>query len=130
MEIKQGEKIILSAGEVESSILQKFDIRQPVFFADIYWDNLLLAMAENSIVFSELPRQNPVNRDLALIVEKSLPFETIEKAVRGSACKNCAGCNYSIFLKVKNWEGIRNPWPSALPFWIMKKPLLTKKLTG
>ena len=34
-------------------------------------------------MFSELPRQVPVNRDLALIVEKSLPFETIEKVVNG-----------------------------------------------
>ena len=83
MEFRQGDRVILTAGEVDSAILRKFDIRQPVFFADIYWDNLLQTVAENSIVFTELPRQNPVNRDLALIVEKSLPFETIEKAVRG-----------------------------------------------
>ena len=30
-----------------------------------------------------MPRQIPVNRDLALIVEKSLPFEKVEKAVNG-----------------------------------------------
>ena len=76
-------KRILSAGEVDSAILRKFDIRQPVFFADIYWDNLIQLAAENSIVFSELPKQNPVNRDLALIVEKSLAFEMVEKAVHG-----------------------------------------------
>jgi phenylalanyl-tRNA synthetase beta chain len=83
LEIKRDEKIILSAGEVDSAILRKFDIRQPVFFADIYWDNLIRLAAENSIVFLELPKQNPVNRDLALIVEKSLPFEMVEKAVLG-----------------------------------------------
>ena len=71
------------AGEVDAAILRKFDIRQPVFFTDIYWDNLLELVTGNSVVFSELPRQVPVNRDLALIVEKSLPFETIEKAVFG-----------------------------------------------
>ncbi len=83
IEIRQDDKIILSAGEVDSTILQKFDIRQPVFFADIYWDNLVDLSGRNNIVFSELPRQVPVNRDLALIVEKSLPFEKIEKAVNG-----------------------------------------------
>ncbi|HXB30503.1 MAG TPA: phenylalanine--tRNA ligase subunit beta, partial [Puia sp.] len=83
IEIRQDNKIILSAGEVDSSILQKFDIRQPVFFADIYWDNLVDLAGRKNIVFSELPRQVPVNRDLALIVEKSLPFEKIEKAVYG-----------------------------------------------
>ncbi len=83
IEIRQDNKIILSAGEVDSSILQKFDIRQPVFFADIYWDNLVDLAGRKTIVFSELPRQVPVNRDLALVVEKSLPFEKIEKAVYG-----------------------------------------------
>jgi len=81
IEIWQGEKIIFVAGEVDAAILRKFDIRQAVFFTDIYWDNLLDVITGNSVVFSELPRQVPVNRDLALIVEKSLPFETIEKTV-------------------------------------------------
>ncbi len=81
IEIRQGEKIIFVAGEVDAAILRKFDIRQPVFFTDIYWDNLLDIITGNSVVFSELSKQVPVNRDLALIVEKSLPFETIEKTV-------------------------------------------------
>jgi phenylalanyl-tRNA synthetase beta chain len=83
MEVRLGEKIIFAAGEVDAAILRKFDIRQPVFFADIYWDNLLDQIAGKTVVFSELSRQVPVNRDLALIVEKSLPFEKIEKAIYG-----------------------------------------------
>jgi phenylalanyl-tRNA synthetase beta chain len=82
LEFKEKERIILTAGEVDPAILRKFDIRQTVFFADIYWDNLLEAAKEKSVVFTELPRQNPVNRDLALVVEKNLPFEMIEKAIR------------------------------------------------
>jgi len=82
-EVKLGDRIILTAGEVDNAILRKFEIRQPVFFADIHWDQLIELAAENNIVFSELPRQNPVNRDLALIVEKTLPFETVEKALQG-----------------------------------------------
>jgi len=83
IEIKQNNLLILNAGQVDAAILKRFDIRQPVFFADIYWDNLLAIAAENSIVFSELPKQNPVYRDLALIVEQSMPFVSVEKAVQG-----------------------------------------------
>ena len=50
-----------------------------IFIGIICW----IWSAENNVVFSELPKQVPVNRDLALIVEKSLPFETIEKTVFG-----------------------------------------------
>jgi phenylalanyl-tRNA synthetase beta chain len=83
MEIKNGNRTILTAGKVDVAILQKFDIRQPVFFADIHWDELIGLAAENNIVFSELPKQNPVHRDLALVVEKTLPFETVERALQG-----------------------------------------------
>jgi phenylalanyl-tRNA synthetase beta chain len=83
MEIRSGDRIVLHAGEVDPVILRKFDIRQPVYFADFYWDTLLGVAAEKSIVFSELPKQIPVNRDLALIVEKSLPFDEVQKALRG-----------------------------------------------
>src|SRR5450432_2779169 len=102
LEIRKGEKTILVAGEVENSILRKFDIRQPVFFADIYWDNLLELSGENSIVFSELAKQVPVNRDLALIVEKSLPFEKIEKAVYGIGLQKLRGVHlFDIFESEK-----------------------------
>jgi phenylalanyl-tRNA synthetase beta chain len=36
-----------------------------------------------STEFRELPRQLPVYRDLAMIVDKSLPYENVEKAVWG-----------------------------------------------
>jgi phenylalanyl-tRNA synthetase beta chain len=38
----------------------------------------------NSIEFSELPRQLPVHRDLAMVVGKSLSYEKVEQAVRGA----------------------------------------------
>jgi phenylalanyl-tRNA synthetase beta chain len=102
LEVKQGDKIIFTVGEVDSAILRKFDIRQPVFFADIYWDNLLADAIENNIVFSELPKQVPVNRDLALIVEKSLAFETVEKAVQGIGLQKLRGVQlFDIFESEK-----------------------------
>jgi phenylalanyl-tRNA synthetase beta chain len=102
LEMKNGHQVILNAGEVDSAILRKFDIRQPVFFADIYWDNLLELNAETRIVFSELPRQNPVNRDLALIVEKSLPFETVRTAVNGIGLEKLRGLQlFDIFESEK-----------------------------
>ncbi len=81
IELKLRDKIILYAGEVDTAILRKFDIRQPVFFADIYWDNLMERAVEKTIVFTELSKQVAVSRDLALIVEKSIPFSKVEKTI-------------------------------------------------
>jgi phenylalanyl-tRNA synthetase beta chain len=82
MEVAHGKYPLLVAGEVSAAVLSRFDIRQPVYYADLNWDNLMLLALQNKILFSELPRQNPVNRDLALIVEKSLPFESVEKTIQ------------------------------------------------
>ncbi len=80
--IKKKKKLILEAGTVDPSLLARFDIRQPVYFADFNWDLVVQLAAENQVVFEELPRQLPVSRDLALVVEKSLPFTNVEKAFR------------------------------------------------
>ena len=82
MEMVHGKYSLLQAGRVSTAVLAKFDIRQPVYYADLHWDNLMLLVSQKTVRFTELPRQIPVNRDLALIVEKSLPFESVEKALQ------------------------------------------------
>jgi phenylalanyl-tRNA synthetase beta chain len=130
MEIRQGEQIILSAGEVDSAILRKFDIRQPVFFADIYWDNLLQLAAENSIVFSELPKQNPVNRDLALIVEKSLPFERVEKAVHGIGLQKLRGVQLFDIFESEKLGKDKKSLAISFTFLDNEKTLTDKEIDG
>ncbi len=82
MEVVHGKYSLLYLGQVNNSLLGKFGIRQPVYYADLNWDNLLMLASQRSLSFTELPRQLPVNRDLALIVEKSLPFESVERALK------------------------------------------------
>ena len=130
MEFRQGEKIIFVAGEVDAAILRKFDIRQPVFFADIYWDNLLDLINGNSVVFSELPKQVPVNRDLALIVEKSLPFETIEKTVFGIGLQKLRKVQlFDIFESEKLGTG-KKSMAISFTFLDHEKTLTDKEIDG
>jgi phenylalanyl-tRNA synthetase beta chain len=74
---------LLSAGLVNPSALGHFDIRQPVFFADLDWDRLLDKANPSPIQFQELPKQILVSRDLAIVVKKSLPFERVENLIEG-----------------------------------------------
>jgi phenylalanyl-tRNA synthetase beta chain len=76
------EQIAWEAGMVREPVLERFDIRQPVFFADFNWDLLLEESKANKIEFRELPKQLPVHRDLAMVVEKSLRYEAVENIVR------------------------------------------------
>ena len=79
-----GDKIkglILEAGAVKGEVLKRFDCKQELFFVDIYWDRLMELAGERAIEFRELPKQLPVYRDLAIVVDKQLSFESVEKAV-------------------------------------------------
>jgi phenylalanyl-tRNA synthetase beta chain len=62
--------------------LKRFDIKQPVYFADINWEYLVGCVPEQGVRYRELPRQLPVTRDLAMVVDKSVPYESIENTIR------------------------------------------------
>ncbi|HVS96178.1 MAG TPA: phenylalanine--tRNA ligase subunit beta, partial [Puia sp.] len=74
--------LVLEAGIVRPELLKRFDIRQEVLYADIRWDVLMELALTREIVFRGLPRQLPVHRDLAMVVDKSLSFGKVEQAVR------------------------------------------------
>lgn len=76
--------ILIEAGAVRADLLRQFDCRQELFFVDCHWDRLMELAAERPVEFRELPRQLPVYRDLAMVVDKDLPYEAVEKAVRNA----------------------------------------------
>ena len=69
------------------AVLHKFGIEQDVFYAEIEWDALYRLVAKNRVTFTEIPRTQPVGRDLALLVDKNVRFSDIEEAIRGAERK-------------------------------------------
>lgn len=75
-------KLIAEIGAVRSSLLKKFGIEQPVVYAGIDWSVLFRLTARNTVTFAELPKTQEVDRDLALLVDKSVKFADIEAVIR------------------------------------------------
>ena len=73
------EKRIILAGKVSREELNRFDIKQDVFFADISWDALLELIGSSTIIVKELPKQLPVYRDLAIVVPKTLKYGDVKE---------------------------------------------------
>ncbi|HEY0355066.1 MAG TPA: phenylalanine--tRNA ligase subunit beta [Flavisolibacter sp.] len=74
-----GEKI-LELGRVNNQLTTKFDIKQPVFFANFYWD-AVLALADKKVQFKEISKYPPVERDLAMVVPKTMKYAEIEERI-------------------------------------------------
>lgn len=71
--------VLATIGQVQPTLLKAFDIDVPVYFADVRWDVLLDAIKHHKVQFTELPRFPEVRRDLALLVDEQVRFETLEQ---------------------------------------------------
>ncbi|MBK9257095.1 MAG: phenylalanine--tRNA ligase subunit beta [Saprospiraceae bacterium] len=77
--ILKGETILAELGEVTKEICQKAGIKSKVFYAEIPVTNLLKKLKGQAVKVSEISRFPQVRRDLALIVNKEVRFNTIEQ---------------------------------------------------
>ncbi len=69
-------------GETNKIELNKFGIKDPVFFADLLWDKILSFHLKSNIIYKEISRFPAMERDLALIVDSKLTFDKIESSIK------------------------------------------------
>lgn len=79
--LKSGRQLIAELGIVNKQELSRFDVKQEVFFADINWQSVQDILVNESISFRELPNQLPVFRDLAMVVDKSISYQSVEATI-------------------------------------------------
>ena len=76
---KLGNKQLAMAGTVSKSLLKMFDIKQPVFVAEIRWPVFFELVKRDKIKYKELPRFPEVRRDLALLLDEGVSFAELRK---------------------------------------------------
>jgi phenylalanyl-tRNA synthetase beta chain len=72
---------LLKLGKVAPKVAARFDIKQPVYFANFNWDLLLDHALKNSIQFRETAKFPAVERDLAMVVSKNLPYRSVQDLI-------------------------------------------------
>lgn len=73
----RGKQSILRFGRLHPSLLKHHDIKQPVFYADFLWENVLKAIRKHEIKVKALSKFPSVRRDLALVVDREVQFADI-----------------------------------------------------
>ena len=71
-------KLLAELGVVSPQQTKVVELNVPVFYADLYWDNLLKTIRKNKIEYKEISKFPVVSRDLALLLDKSITFEQIK----------------------------------------------------
>lgn len=83
----RGPQELVSFGLVAPAIVKKMEIRNPVYFADFHFENLLAALSSNRILFQELNKFPVVRRDLAMVLDRSVSFGEIRQLAAKTAKK-------------------------------------------
>lgn len=78
LECVVNKRIVGRLGVVKPAVCKQFDIEKPCFYAEMYWD-VLLELFGSPIQYKEIPQYPEVRRDLALLLDNSIEFETIKK---------------------------------------------------
>ncbi|MDR1678371.1 MAG: phenylalanine--tRNA ligase subunit beta [Prevotellaceae bacterium] len=84
--IEQGVKLfnrkgkeLANYGIVNRKLLKEFDINAEVFYAELNWNAVLKIAAKQRVAATDIPKFPEVSRDLALLLDKSVEFASIEK---------------------------------------------------
>jgi phenylalanyl-tRNA synthetase beta chain len=72
-------KKLLIIGAVAKKWLKKFDIENPVYYADFNWGHVFSIHKKHKVLFEELPKFQGVRRDLALLIDKGVKFDQIRE---------------------------------------------------
>lgn len=89
----RGPREMVRMGAVSGEWLELMDIDQPVWVADLNWDVLLGFIPGKDPETESLSRFPEVRRDLALVVDQSVPYQEIEALARKTEKKLLKGVN-------------------------------------
>jgi phenylalanyl-tRNA synthetase beta chain len=70
---------IIECGMVSKEMLQKFDIKQDVFYASLNWDQVFSLIRKRRVQYSGIPKFPEVRRDLSLLINREVAYAEIEK---------------------------------------------------
>lgn len=74
-------------GTVSPALARKFDVRQPVFAAEICWQTLLKLVSRVKVKFQDMPKFPEVKRDLAVLIDENVAYADLCRAAQKSVKK-------------------------------------------
>ncbi|TCJ14371.1 phenylalanine--tRNA ligase subunit beta [Flaviaesturariibacter flavus] len=104
--LRANKTVLGHIGRVTTADAKRFDLKAPVFVADLDWDAVLSVALPVKIQYREVPRFPVVERDLALVVPTATPFASIEQQVERLRLKGLRGMRlFDVFESEKLGAG-------------------------
>lgn len=95
-------KSLGTIGIVSKKTLKSFDINTEVYFAELNWNALMEEIKKHTVTFADISKFPAVKRDLALLLDKSVSFDQIEKVANKAERKLLKGVSLFDVYEGKN----------------------------
>ena len=123
-------EVLVSVQVIDNATLAKFDIKQPVFFADLKWDKILALNKKVNLEYREIPKYPFVQRDLAIIVDKSLAYDKLEKATASAKVNKLKSVNLFDVFESDKLGANKKSLAVSFTFLDEEKTLTDKEIDG
>lgn len=121
-------KSLGTLGILRRELLKTFDIEQEVMFAEINWDAVFKLAAKVKTTYTDIPKSQPVKRDLALLLDSSVTFRQVEDVIRGSERKLLRNVRLFDVYEGKNLEPGKKSYAVSMTLQDPEKTLQDKQI--
>lgn len=104
LECYSGKILIAKLGAVSPALLKAFDVKQPVWAAEVRWANVLKALPKTAVQYKAPDKYPAVRRDLSLMVNAAVSYADIERTAMETERKLLRGVNLFDVYEGKNLE--------------------------
>ena len=128
--ISAKKEIIAEAGSVKKPVLERFSIKQPVFFVCIDWDKMMSLVNKKEIIFETITKFPPVQRDLSIVLDKQATYQQVEELVKSLHLYSLE--NFQLFDVFENEKLGKDKKSLAFNFTFLdkEKTLTDKEIEG
>lgn len=129
LKLHRGPQALVTLGSVAPVFLKKMDLKNPVFFADFNFENVLKALGSNKVQFAELNKYPTVRRDLALVIDQSVGFGDIRQLAAKTAKKMLKEVNlFDVFEDESKLGAGKKSYAVSFVFEDFEKTLQDKEI--
>jgi phenylalanyl-tRNA synthetase beta chain len=129
LKLHRGPQELVTLGAIAPSYLKKADLKNPVFYADFNFENVLKALGSYKIQFAELNKFPTVRRDLALVIDQSVGFSEIRQLAAKTAKKMLKEMNlFDVFEDESKLGAGKKSYAVSFVFEDLEKTLQDKDI--
>jgi phenylalanyl-tRNA synthetase beta chain len=128
IEVYVGKDQVGRYGLLKKSLLKKFDIESEVYYAEINFDKVVKHANAAKVVITDVPKYPEVKRDLSMLLDKAVQYESLEKLAFETERKYLKRVNLFDVYEGKNIPNNKKSYALSFTLYDEEKTLQEKEI--